>query len=275
MLYDGKFERTFLLALAVSDQVGSTLVPVPAVASSQAKWWIRKILSRRDRPASIPDPRHITPASSIHLFSDAAGGGGSPYQRGYGGVVYGKTVSYTYHYWEDRIQDNGVTCGGHRVSRKMTFLEAVAALATLVCAPDTVRNSAVTIHVDNIGTVFGWRKGSSRCPYAATVIKAIRDVARALNIRLDIVKITRCSNEGSIAADTISKGSPMVWVRNNPGVRVGYLSRTLTAWLRDPFPSRLLGVAVADELSRLGPVLSWDREEQEEICDLVIYPCYL
>ena len=123
--------------------------------------------------------------------------------------------------------------------------------------------------------MFAWRKGSSRCPYAASVVKALRDVARALNVRLDICKVTRCSDEGSVAADMISKGKAMTWARDNPGAVVGYLSRTLGYWLRNPLPTRVLGAAIARELSVMGPVLVWDKEDEHELCDLTVYPHYL
>ena len=151
-LYDAKFERTFLLELAALDSVGSTLVPVSQWATSQARWWIRKIVSSKSLPAPIPDPRAITCAAAINLYSDAAGGGTRSFSKGFGGVVYSRPLTYTFHYWEDKVQSNAVTRGGHRVALKLTFLEAAAALATLVCAPDLVRNRSVRIHVDNIGT---------------------------------------------------------------------------------------------------------------------------
>ena len=151
-VYSGKFERTFLLELAALDSVGSTLVPVSQWATSQARWWIRKILSRKSLPAPIPDPRAITCAAAVNLYSDAAGGGTRSFTKGFGGVVYSRPLTYTFHYWEDKVQSNAVTRGGHRVALKLTFLESAAALATLVCAPDLVRNRSVRIHVDNIGT---------------------------------------------------------------------------------------------------------------------------
>ena len=69
------------------------------------------------------------------------------------------------------------------------FLEAVAALCGLLAAPELVRNRGVKIHCDNAGVVSGFSRGHSTESLAWSVLKAVRDVGRALNCPVEIHKV--------------------------------------------------------------------------------------
>jgi len=76
----------------------------------------------------------------------------------------------------------------------------------VVMARKVARGGALRIWVDNSGSVAIWDKGySTSCPLASCIVTTISAVAAALNIRVKLVKITRCSNIGSDLADALSK----------------------------------------------------------------------
>ena len=53
---------------------------------------------------------------------------------------------------------------------------------------------------------------------------------------------------------------------------MGFLSLTLQAWINNPRPSRVLGVAIVREMSRWTDVLTWEPEWEYEVNKLVVYP---
>ena len=272
-VFEGKFERGFVLRAAAPDLVKSTLVEVDDNLVSQCKWWIRKIYAA-SVPCIIPDPRPLQRSYQIHCYSDAAGGGCEDYSRGFGGVVYKEDGSSTfiYHWWEGAIQSSKRTVTGDRVDRKLSFLEGIAALATLICDPPAVSNRSVVLFTDNIGLYYAYKSGSSRCLFTYTIVKALSEVARGLNVILSVEKVPRCSNEGSIVSDLISKGLCRQWLETTSGAEWGYLSLTLMSWVSNPAPTRCLGIAILREMSLKFPVLVWSVEDESELSQLIKIP---
>lgn len=124
---------------------------------------------------------------------------------------------------------------------------------------------------DNIGVVIGWRKGSSSCLYAHSVIKALHDVAAGLNIHLTVVWRRRCSDPLSVVADELSKSSSSQ-IMENMEAQPGYISRTLIAFMRNPRPERCLGTAILEELSSWMEILQTQVEWKDSFGHLVRYP---
>ena len=247
-IFQGRYERGFFLQFAAHEGHKTLMVDLDSNIKSQAKWWVRRLTASKI-PDLIPDPRVMFPAGELLIYTDASGGGSGDYSRGYGGVVMTDPLIFHYYFWEGIIANNERSCTGDKVSLKMTFLEGVAALAGLLSAPSLLRNRSVIIYTDNSGLVHSFAKGSSRCLFAYSIVKAIFDVARGLNIKVQVLKVKRCSNFGSISADSISKGKTKDWMDENPGSEFGYISRTLVKYLQAPFPTRLLGQAILRELS--------------------------
>ena len=77
----------------------------------------------------------------------------------------------------------------------MTFLEACAALLGISSMAKLLANKPIVIYCDNIGTVYGFAKGYSRCLYAYTALKAIEVMARGINARVFMRKTPRCSGK--------------------------------------------------------------------------------
>ena len=73
-------------------------------------------------------------------------------------------------------------------------------------AADKVRGKPLKIMVDNAGSVAIWKKGySTSCELSSTLVRALHEVSVALECRVDVVKVTRCSDVGSEMADALSK----------------------------------------------------------------------
>ena len=66
-------------------------------------------------------------------------------------------------------------------------------------------NKPIVIYCDNIGTVYGFAKGYTRCLYAYRASKAIEVVARGINARVFMRKIPRCSGKFEKIADHLSR----------------------------------------------------------------------
>ena len=124
---------------------------------------------------------------------------------------------------------------------------------------------------DNVGVVVGFRNGSSTCLMAHTAIKALHDVAAALNIHLSVTWRRRCSDELSVAADELSKSNPSKIVGDTEA-KMGYVSRTLTSYMRNPRPERCLGRAITQELSSWMEVVQNQVEWADSYSHLVRYP---
>ena len=173
--------------------------------------------------------------------------------------------------WLDTIRFNTEIPGCGRVGAKLSFLEGVAALCALLADPPSVIAKVVTIHTDNLGLFLAWRKGSSRCHLTYSILLALKALERALYMRLELVKIPQCSSPQSLVADMLSKGLIReVWHffphrRPEPGSH----SSTLLKWLCNPFPTRILGAAIAKELSFKINIANCDFEWEDEVLPLV------
>ena len=124
---------------------------------------------------------------------------------------------------------------------------------------------------DNVGVVIGFRKGSSSCLLAHTAIKALHDVAAALNIHLSVIWRRRCSDELSIVADNLSKSNSSQIMKDSEAT-LGYTSRTLMSYMRNPRPERCLGRAITQELSSWMEIVQNQVEWADSFSHLVKYP---
>ena len=115
------------------------------------------------------------------------------------------------------------------------------------------RNTELIVYVDNQGACDIWRKGfSTRCLYSYTLVRALNTVAKGLNTRVHIQKITRCSDVGALAADALSKADfgafRRIMPEHNRSMEV--VPRQLVRWLRDPNVDMNLGVNILKEMAQ-------------------------
>ena len=276
-LFQGaKFERTFFLNAVDLSKPKSSLVTITPGLVSQARWWATTIAATLDVNMTLPDPRGWFPAHVLNIYPDASGGLNAA-GSGFGAVVWSQPQVYVAHFWPQCIRQNVVINPGpgfeeQRLAHHTMFLESVAVISGLLAAPELIRNVPVAIHCDNSGVVAGFLKGHSSESLAWTVLKAVRDIAQAFNCPVEIRKVTRCSDKGSLAADLLSKAEleQARAIMDCPASGPGFLSRTLLHWLEKPTVSRVLGYAILEELRQMGiKSLRSYVEDEEEINKLV------
>jgi len=177
-------------------------IEVPVECRRQLWFWLQMIKVCQEA-VSIPKcPEHL-PAWTLDAFTDAAGGTLDSCGRGTGGVL----GSWWYYFpWPKRIASGGWRIEEIKVGRKLSALELIGPLIVVVAARSALRGGALRIWVDNAGSVAIWKKGySTTCPLSSCIVTTIAAMAAALDIRVEIEKITRCSNSGAVLADALSK----------------------------------------------------------------------
>ena len=241
---------------------------LPNKQPPQARWWIWALLANSNW-ARIPEVRNIFPAVVVNLFPDAAGGSDTDIGRGLGGCIWTEEERkpWVYMAWPRVIQLGIKNRAGHKFNNKLTMLEGAAALALMCSEPLLLKGRNIKVWTDNSGLAYSFKKGNSSCPYAATIIKAMDSVARALDCKLIVVKTPRVSGEGEFVADALSKGRISEALDRLPGHRGGpsEIPRTLAKWLEWPTPSRVLGQAIVHEIGRHTETLKWSLEDSEEV----------
>ena len=89
-------------------------------------------------------------------------------------------------------------------------------------------------------------------------------IAGGLGCRLDVFKITRCSNPGSDMADALSKGAFMrFWALvEKEGWTLpqqkAWVPTALLSWVDNPVPDDDLGHNILQEIAQYTPVLSYN-----------------
>ena len=121
--------------------------------------------------------------------------------------------------------------------------------------------------------VAAFSKGSSTCLLAHSVVKAINDVAISLNVKVSVVWRRRCSDRGSVIVDKLSKAETKEALELMQGSAApGYVSRTLSSFVKYPRPERCLGKAITMELASWMEVLDHQVEWKDSYQHLVKYP---
>ena len=102
------------------------------------------------------------------------------------------------------------------------------------------------------------------------MVLAIRRLAGALDARIDIEWIPRCSNDGSLIADLLSKGqfSLACSKTNAKNLVIGRYSSTLRAFSANLRETRVLGQAMAREASAFMTTLPTSVERIAEVEEL-------
>ena len=140
----------------------------------------------------------------------------------------------------------------------------------LCASPAEVSGKACKIYTDNKGLALAFSKAHSRDKYTYSVMLALKDVAKYLNINLALVWTPRCSSPGELTADQLSKAK-FVEAGETAGVQVNLcrVPCTLLRWLECPVVTRCLGLAILEEMRDEGTqVLDMEPESRAEIAAL-------
>ena len=192
---------------------------------------------------SIQDPLYLFPSSNISVYTDASGvhTARNRLQRGAGVyLLNGSLVRFT---WPGNNQ--WITRHSHS-----TGMISIACLQGLISAIQQYGRSSYIIYCDNAGASCSFRKGSSKCAYSWTVLKALDDVASGTTFLVSITKTRRCSGIGETIADIIAKGSignlDSMGISSPSWLRP---SRVLMDWIKKPFVTPSLGHDLLLEMS--------------------------
>ena len=238
-------------------------IEISAACRRQFKFWhlFLQVCSGR---VDIPRPVGKTTAGALDAFTDAAGGTCEAVGRGTGGVMDGW---WFYIPWARRINAGGWRVDGKKVGRKLSALELVGPLVVISAAADKCRGQTLQVWVDNAGSVEVYRKGYSRsCRLCTTLVKAMATVAAGIGCRLEILKITRCSNTGAILADQLSKAkfrdfrltaaSAGLDLQSTPA----RVPPVLLSWLDKPTPCDNLGSAILHDIGSTSRVAGYSPD---------------
>ena len=183
-----------------------TEVNLSDVAREQLRWWFLNIQAAAfSNPIRHPEERDWSPAGTMEVFTDAAGGSLVNKKAGLGVIM--PDGSWAYFPWPGWLQSGGFASTGVPLNSQLMFLELCGPLVGLAMGASQYLNCPVVFRVDNQSAVYTWRKGySNRDSLSSTVVKAIYDLSGHLNASVFISKVARCSTRGAIAADCLSKG---------------------------------------------------------------------
>ena len=256
----GRYNADKIMALLAASSK-SKVVVVDAECHRQLRFWETALLACNGR-LSIPEAAAALPPWAADIYTDAAGGTLDNQGRGTGGVC-GR--DWFYMPWSARVNGGSWKVDGKKVGRKLSALELVGPLVALVVFARQCRLQPVRIWVDNAGSVRIWNKGySSFCRLSTTLVKAISVVAAGLGCRVDIVKITRCSTEGAVMADKLSKGDLQGCFRvgDLAGLSMAatptHIPEPLLRWACLPVPDDNLGHVLLEHLASKGvPVMGY------------------
>ena len=223
----------------------------------QMRWWIL-FLQMSNRLMPIPDLNERAPVWSIPIWSDAAGGSLVTHGLGAGCVIY--PAFWTYVPWGKRI-NSGEFFDGKRMDRKLSALELFGQLIGICAGGHILRNHTAVGRVDNAGSVRIFEKGySTSCKLSNTLVKTIHQVCMGLNIRYFMEKVTRCTTDGAITADAISKSD---WCRlrrymPNHTERPSKVPNALLDWINRPCEDKLLGQKILTEMATKSLIVNYN-----------------
>lgn len=255
----GKFNCDKIMKL-LADSNKSEHLTVSADCKKQLTFWLDMIQTCHNKLA-IPNPLQTMPSWSLSAFCDAAGGSLSPIGRGSGGIC---GSNWYYLPWSKSINCGHHKVDGKKVGRKLSALELIGPLIIVSALANQFRRQPLLVWIDNAGSCGIWKKGySNACPLSSTIATAISTVCAGIGCRLDIKKVTRCSDTGSTLADLLSKARfkefrRLAEDRHWPiDTAPATIPKTLTCWLQKPIPDQYLGQNILIELSRSMNILGY------------------
>ena len=195
---------------------------------------------------------------AVHCYSDAAGGSADSVGRGVGAILL-PPGTWSVILWGKEINQGWSAYDGKSLACKLSAWELLGPLLGLVIGGNKLTGRQLVGWVDNQGSVVMHQKGwSSKCDLCNTLLVAIHQVSVALDCRVFLKKIARCSSPGAIGADAISKMDMKRFRENVPEAEVGptMVPSALLHWVEHPRPNRFLGhrmlMEMKNKMSLLG-----------------------
>ena len=122
-------------------------------------------------------------------------------------------------------------------------------MALVTWLPEVKRKGAVVLRVDNIGFCYAWRNGHGQDLYIYTITKAMIDIARMAEVRVEVDHVLRRSEVGDEIVDNLSKNAVGAEEKKRLGMtEVATGSIYLANWLKDPSLRWDLGRRIVEDL---------------------------
>ena len=189
------------------------LVELTPALKKQLWFWLTMVKASSGH-CRIPAPRRPLPAWALNFFTDSAGGSQDGSARGAGGVAGEWWFQVP---WGSKINGGCRAEDGKKLGGKLSALELVGPLVCVAAGAHLCRGQPVNIWVDNAGSVQIWRKGyATTCQLSSCLVRAIACVADALDCRVELVKVRRCSDTGPELADLLSCSASLRNTRQRP-----------------------------------------------------------
>ncbi len=250
-----------LMRLQNVSKVGRDLVPLNDQFKRQLHFWLVMLMACSGR-AAIPREEAALAPWAIDVYTDAAGGSLESPGRGVGAVIP-QLQWWSFMPWARDVNAGKVLADGKKVSRKLSALELMGPLLVMAAGAREIRGMQLRFWVDNSGSCIIWRKGYSiQCKLASTIVKAVAGIAAALGCRVEVQKVSRCSSEGTEAADALSKAQFGRFRESCPSVEFpsapARLPEALLRWAVKPVQDDDLDKHILKELAVTQLVLGYN-----------------
>ena len=255
----GKFRLGYILMAAHNGPTKdkSWEMRLSANCREQLYWWFIKLQVCSGR-TPISRPGTILSPFALKGFTDAAGGSVQKVGHGVGGIL---DDIWFYIPWPQWLNAGKGNADGVKFDRKLSVLEMLGPLGTLVSAPNRLRNKHVEAFVDNQGAVSIYNKGyTTSCVYCYTVAMAIHEVSEALNCNLVMTKVGRCSSKETVIADCLSKADFKKFYELMPERKPSpaRIPAALLRWINNPVEDTKLGHKILKEMAQYTMVLGYN-----------------
>jgi hypothetical protein len=165
--------------------------------------------------------------------------------------------------WGSKINGGCRAEDGKKLGGKLSALELVGPLVCVAGGAHLCRGQPVNIWVDNAGSVQIWKKGyATTCQLSSCLVRAIACVADALDCRVELVKVRRCSDTGPELADLLSKGLFCKFAEH--AAEAGWpllplpaaVPASIVRWIANPTADDQLGQKILSDLAESMPVIN-------------------
>ena len=257
----GKYNIDHILRASAQSTDAAEKVIISYNLKKQLEFWSNMLPLCSGR-ILIPNPDACLPPWTIETYTDAAGGS---WQKSWHGVGAVNSFWWAYLPWSNEINSGGDAGNGRRLNRVMSALELMGPLLVLAAGFNWCKNNCVRVWVDNMASVCIFKKGySSSCRLSSTIVKAISSIAAAINCRVEVEKITRCSNPYAVMSDNLSKGKFKDFLSlakeesDHIPIDMAWIPFALKEWVAAPVEDDLLGHKILLEISNYTEVFSYN-----------------
>jgi len=255
----GRLNLNHIMAANAQSSDRRFLVELTPALKKQLWFWLTMVKASSGH-CRIPAPRRPLPAWALNFFTDSAGGSQDGSARGAGGVAGEWWFQVP---WGSKINGGCRAEDGKKLGGKLSALELVGPLVCVAAGAHLCRGQPVNIWVDNAGSVQIWKKGyATTCQLSSCLVRAIACVADALDCRVELVKVRRCSDTGPELADLLSKGLFCKFAEH--AAEAGWSLLPLPAavppsiirWVANPTADDQLGQKILRDLAEGMPVIN-------------------